>query len=176
VAPDGAFLAWLPLPDDSVAIVHLEARKDGEVAVSDLRVRMPPRFVPPAQGLWLDALSLEPRGAIWAQSGEQIRVAARAASGAAAQVVLPDGRVFPLAPDSSALAAYGAFGLALAGAVLGLRPWAKLGGGVPDETAKVMAPDGFFKGPSCMTTPVRPVDTIRIASSSELSGIGEFVL
>jgi hypothetical protein len=37
-------------------------------------------------------------------------------------------------------------------------------------------PDVFFKGPSCMTTPVRPVDTIRIASSSELSGIGEFVL
>jgi len=109
VAPDGAFLAWLPLPDDSVAIFHLEARKDGEVAVSDLRVRLPPRFVPPAQGLWLDALSLEPRGAIWAQSGEQLRVSARAASGAAAQVVLPDGRVFPLAPDSSALDAYGAF-------------------------------------------------------------------
>ncbi|MGD0992325.1 MAG: N-acetylmuramoyl-L-alanine amidase [Gemmatimonadales bacterium] len=88
VAPDGAFLAWLPLPDDSVAIFHLEARKDGEVAVSDLRVRLPPRFVPPAQGLWLDALSLEPRGAIWAQSGEQLRVSARAASGAAAVVLV----------------------------------------------------------------------------------------
>ena len=109
VAPDGAFLAWLPLPDDSVATFHLEARKDGEVAASDLRVRLPPRFSPPPQTLWLDAPSLEPRGAVWAQSGEPIRVSARAASGAAAEVVLPDGRVFPLAPDSSALAAYGPF-------------------------------------------------------------------
>ncbi len=109
VAPNGAFLAWLPLPDDSIAVFHLEARKDAQAAVTDLRVRLPRRFVPPAQGLWLDTLSLTPRGTIWAENGEPLRVSVRAAPGASIEIVLPDGRVFPLAPDSSLRAAYGPF-------------------------------------------------------------------
>ena len=38
------------------------------------------------------------------------------------------------------------------------------------------APDGFFKGPSCITTPVSPVQQMRIASSSRVSGHGAFAL
>ena len=38
------------------------------------------------------------------------------------------------------------------------------------------APDGFFSGPSCITTPVIPVEQMRIASSSGVSGSAELVL
>jgi len=109
VAPDGAFLAWLPLPDDSVAVFHLAAEVGTERASLDWRVRLPPRFVPPPQPLWLDPRSLSPRGDVWALSGEPLRVEARAAPGASVAVRLPDGRVFPLAPDTAAVAAYGPF-------------------------------------------------------------------
>ena len=109
VAPDGAFLAWLPLPDDSVAVFHLAAEKGEERASLDWRVRLPPRFVPPPQALWIDPHSLSPRGDVWALSGESLRVEARAAPGASVAVRLPDGRVFPLAPDTATVAAYGPF-------------------------------------------------------------------
>jgi N-acetylmuramoyl-L-alanine amidase len=109
VAPDGAFLAWLPLPDDTVAVFHLAAVKGTERAALDWRVRLPPRFVAPAQPLWLDAGSLKPRGVVWAAGGEPLRVEARAAPGASVAVRLPDGRTFPLAPDTETAAAYGPF-------------------------------------------------------------------
>ncbi len=109
VAPDGGFLAWLPLPDDTVAVFHLAAEKGAEHASLDWRVRLPPRFVPPAQGLWLDPTALRPRGDEWAVNGEPIRIAARAAPGATVVVRLPDGRTFPLAPDTESAAAYGPF-------------------------------------------------------------------
>ena len=113
VAADGAFLAWLPLPDDTVAVFHLAASKGtgraAERQTLDWRVRLPPRFVPPSDRLWLDPASLSPRGEVWAQPGEMLRVEARAAPGASVAVRLPDGRVFPLAPDTASAAAYGPF-------------------------------------------------------------------
>ena len=109
VWPDGAFLAWLPLPDDTAAVFHLVARRDSESDSLDRRVRLPRRYVPPDHGPWLDPASLEPRGNRWAESGELIRVSARASPGASVAVLLPDGRVFPLAPDSTPVAAYGPF-------------------------------------------------------------------
>jgi N-acetylmuramoyl-L-alanine amidase len=109
VAPDGAFLAWLPLPDDTVAVFHLAAEKGAQRSSLDWRVRLPARFVPPPQALWLDPASLTPRGNLWAASGEPIRVEARAAPGASVAVRLPDGRTFPLAPDTESATGYGPF-------------------------------------------------------------------
>ena len=109
VAPDGAFLAWLPLPDDTVAVFHLVAAKDAERATLDWRVRLPARFVPPAQALWVDSASLRPRGDVWAVPDEPLRVVARAAPGASVVVRLPDGRVFPLAADTEIAGGYGPF-------------------------------------------------------------------
>jgi len=109
VAPDGAFLAWLPLPDDTVAVFHLAAEQGAQRAALDWRVRLPARFVPPDQALWLDASSFKPRGYLWAESDEPIRVEARAAPGASVAVRLPDGRTFPLAPDTESAAAYSPF-------------------------------------------------------------------
>jgi len=109
VAPDGAFLAWLPLPDDTIAVFHLVADLGTQHASLDWSVRLPARFHPPAQGLWLDPASLRPWGEVWAQGGEEIRVEARAAPGASVAVRLPDGRTFPLAPDPEPVATYGPF-------------------------------------------------------------------
>lgn len=109
VAPDGAFLAWLPLPDDTVAVFHLVARKDNERDSLDRRLRLPPRYVPPDRGPWLDPASLRPRGNLWVESGELIRVSARASPASSVAVVLPDGRTFPLTPDTAPAAGYGPF-------------------------------------------------------------------
>ena len=109
VAPNGAFLAWLPLSGDSIATFHLVATRGGEQASLDWRVRLPPRFGPPPLPLWVDTASLRPGGDVWLPPGEALRVAVRAAPGATVALRLPDGRVFPLAPDTAPVAAYGPF-------------------------------------------------------------------
>ena len=170
VAPDGAFLAWLPLPDDSVAVFHLQARRGADVAASDLRLRLPPRFVPPAQGPWLDTLSLTPRGEIWAQAGETIPVSVRAAPGATVAVVLPDGRAIPLAPDSSPDAAYGPFErhpsrlaapevLRYAGAI----PATPLGSPLPPIGTTDVPPDTVAGAAGAMVVAALGADTVRAA-------------
>jgi N-acetylmuramoyl-L-alanine amidase len=109
VAPDGAFLAWLPLPDDSLAVFHLAARLNGRSDSLDWPVRLRRRFVPPPARAWLDPRSLTPRGNLWTTEGEAIRVAVRAAPGASVSVRLPDGRIFPLAAETTGADAYGPF-------------------------------------------------------------------
>jgi N-acetylmuramoyl-L-alanine amidase len=110
VAPDGAFLAWLPLPDDTMAVFHIVAVAGAASAALDWPVRLPPRFdPPPGRALWLDTASMRPRGRIWGEPGEPIRVSARAAPGASVAVRLPDGRLVPLAPDTGAATPYGPF-------------------------------------------------------------------
>jgi len=103
VHPNGAWLAFLPLPGDSVATYHIVARLGADSAVLDHRVRLPRRFVPPA-GVWIDRVSLEPRGNRWAEPGELIRVSLRAARGADVTLHLPGGSVLPLAPDTGSRA------------------------------------------------------------------------
>ncbi len=110
LAPNGAFLAFLPVPaGDSVGVYHLIARAGADSVVLEHRVRLPRRFEPPP-GLWIDRGSLEPRGNRWAEPGEMIRVAARAAPGAEVTLHLPNGIVVPLAPDTgSRTELYGPF-------------------------------------------------------------------
>ena len=148
VAPDGAFLAWLALPDDSVAPFHLVAVDGPDSAALDWQVRLPRRFVPPNRPVWVDAGSLRPRGLIWAEAGEPIRVSVRAAPAASVAVRLPDGRVFPLAPDTVSAAPYGPFERRpdRLAAVPGLRfvgtmPAAPLGAPLPPLTTRAVAAD-----------------------------------
>ncbi len=149
VAPDGAFLAWLPLPDDTVAEFRLVARKDGDSAVVDRVLRLPPRYVPPGPGLWLDAASVRPRGIAWLRAGEPIRVTLRASPGASVAVQLPDGRVFPLAGDTTPVAAYGPFELAPSRVApvrgtryVGVVPAVPLGAPLPSLTTPSVGPPG----------------------------------
>lgn len=100
VASNGAFLGFIRLPDDTVAALRIVATLGADSAVAVQRVRLPARLVPPDRPLWLDAGSIEPRGNRWAEPGDEIRVAVRAAAGASVALQLPDGRVFPLAADT----------------------------------------------------------------------------
>ena len=109
VAPNGAFLAFIPLPDDTAAALRLVARLGGDSAVLLHRVRLPARAVVPPGRLWIDAGSVEPRGRRWAEPGELVRVSARTAPGASLALRLPDGRTVPLAPDTVREAAPGTF-------------------------------------------------------------------
>jgi N-acetylmuramoyl-L-alanine amidase len=109
VAPNGAFLAFIPLPGDSAATLRLVATLGGDSSVLEHRVRLPARPVAPARALWLDGASPEPRGNRWAEPGEPIRVSARAPAGAEVLLRLPDGRTYPLAADTIRDATPGTF-------------------------------------------------------------------
>jgi len=110
VAPNGAFLAFLPIEGDSVATYRVVATLGADSAVLERHVGVPRRFAPPAQALWMDSASLSPRGLRWAEPDELIRVAVRAAPGATLTLTLPGGATIPLAPDTGSRApVYGPF-------------------------------------------------------------------
>lgn len=103
VAPNGGFLAFLPVEGDSIAVYHVVARLGADSAVLDHRVRLPRRFQP-TSAFWIDRASIEPAGIRWAEPGELIRVGVRASPGAQLSLVLPGGVTIPLAPDTATLA------------------------------------------------------------------------
>jgi len=146
VAPNGAFLAWLPLPSDTAAVFHLVAIRGADSAAVDWPVRLPAPFVPPpGRALWLDSASARPRGTIWAVAGEPIRVSVRAAPGASLVLRLPDGGTVPLAPDTVPEEAYGPFErrpdrLAPLSVTryVGVMPATALGGPLPPLTARTV--------------------------------------
>ncbi len=101
VLANGAWLAWVPLPDDTVAPFQLVARAGSDSAVTTLPARIAPRFHPPSgRAAWIDTTSFTPSGSLALPAGEGIRLAVRAAPGAAVRLVLPWGSAVPLVPDS----------------------------------------------------------------------------
>ncbi|MEK6768446.1 MAG: N-acetylmuramoyl-L-alanine amidase [Gemmatimonadota bacterium] len=147
VAPNGAFLAWLPLPDDTAATLRLMARRGGDSVELGHRLRLPRRFAPPPAGAWLDRGSIEPRGNRWAEPGEPVRVSVRAAPGAQVALRLPGGRLVPLAPDTGLSAEYGPFDLRPSRRAertltryVGVFPALALGGALPAVTSAAPLP------------------------------------
>ena len=105
VWPNGAWLAYVALPPDSVVPVRIEARTPADSAVLDYPVR---RLVPDAGRLtagaaWVDTLSLMPTGRLWLNPGEYVTLGARAAEGAQVRLRLPDGTIVPLTPQPGTL-------------------------------------------------------------------------
>src|SRR5881409_1877648 len=47
VLANGAWIAWVPLPDDTVAPLRLVVRSGGDSAVQDVMARIAPRYRPP---------------------------------------------------------------------------------------------------------------------------------
>jgi N-acetylmuramoyl-L-alanine amidase len=98
VWPNGAFVAWLPFPDDSVMAFHLAAaRPGGQRDTMTYLVRRAPRAAPPGTPLWIDTLSFRPKGKVWWPEHEYLPLSVRAAEGAELRLLLPDGSVVPLA-------------------------------------------------------------------------------
>lgn len=110
VAPNGAFLAWVPVPRDSnAAVFRLVARLAADSAAASLRVLLPSAAVRPDSAVWVDAASLSPSGLVWAEPDELIRLSVVAAGGA--RVFLDRAGLPPLEllPDTTRAMSYGPF-------------------------------------------------------------------
>ena len=90
VRPNGAWLAWVALPPDSLMRFELVARRGEEQRMLLHEVRRAPRFVSRA-ALWIDTTSFTPRGVVWWPRGEVLPLSVRASAGASLTLVLPSG-------------------------------------------------------------------------------------
>ncbi len=105
VWPNGAWLAYVALPTDSIMPIRIEARTTTDSAVLDYPIR---RVVPDAGRLtvgaaWVDTLSLVPAGRLWLEQGEYVALGVRAADGAQVRLRLSDGTVVPLTPQAGTI-------------------------------------------------------------------------
>ena len=98
VAPNGGFLAFIPVPPDGV--YRLNATKDGETAALERTINVPG-----------DAASVTgitgafPTGPLAVRRGETIEIGFRAPAGVRAAVLLPDGRRVPLVEQEASVTA-----------------------------------------------------------------------
>jgi N-acetylmuramoyl-L-alanine amidase len=90
VAPNGAFLAFIPVPADGVYRVAASAGAEQATAVR--RIRPPAGGGESAGGI----AGLGPRAAMTVQRGERVTVRFRGAPGGRARIVFPDGSSAPL--------------------------------------------------------------------------------
>ena len=106
VWPNGAWLAWVALPSDSVIPLRIEARAptDSAALVYPVRRAMPNGGRVTVGSVWLDSLSLSPTGRVWLDRDEYLTLAARASEGAEVRLRLADGSVVPLMPQPQLLA------------------------------------------------------------------------
>jgi len=100
VWPNGSWLAWIPLPHDSLMRFHIAARTATDSSVLDYTVRRAGWAPPRGPELWLDSMSLAPRGRAWWPAGEYLTLSARASEGALVRLRLPDGTIVPLLAES----------------------------------------------------------------------------
>ncbi len=107
VQPNGAFLAWLPVPaapGDTLARYQLTALLGDEEARAVHTVRLPRLPAPlPDAPVAVDEESVRPRGAWWVQAGEPVPLRVRATPGARVRLLLPDGDSLALAEVAPAL-------------------------------------------------------------------------
>lgn len=99
VAPNGAWLAWIAVPPDTVLNVSLVARSATDSATQLYTVRRVRRFQPPAAPVWIDSLSFAPASRAWWPANEPLPVSVRAVAGATVHIRLSDGTLVPLASD-----------------------------------------------------------------------------
>jgi len=101
VQPDGGWIAWVPLPDDSVAPFLLAATAGPDSSRTIFTARIAPRFhPPPGRAAWIDTTSFAPVGSLALPAGEGILLSVQAAPGASVHLVLPWGSSVPLVPDT----------------------------------------------------------------------------
>ena len=95
VAPNGAWLAFLPVPQDGV--YQLSASAAGQTVQARRTVRVPAvPTSPPAGRATILAGSVTPSGVVTAMRGEPVQVRVRGTPGGRATLILPDGRRIPL--------------------------------------------------------------------------------
>src|SRR5712692_161448 len=101
VRENGAWLAWLGLPDDTLTQLRLVAHAGVDSAATLVVARIAPRFhPPPGHAAWIDTTSFTPTGSLLLPAGEGIVLSVRATPGASVQLALPGGAMIPLVPDT----------------------------------------------------------------------------
>ena len=146
VAPNGGFLAFLPVPPDG--IYHLEAERDGVTATLDRRVQIPPLSSPLPEVPAIAPQSGYPTGAAAAAPGEPIEVGFRGSPGGDGWLILPGEDRIPLV-EAGTLDRAGDTGAARPGAgrasvryegVLPARAVASADAGVPQPLVGTLPP------------------------------------
>jgi N-acetylmuramoyl-L-alanine amidase len=102
VWPNGAWLAWLAFPPDTVMQFRIVARSDRDSVVLLYPVRRDPRFVSievRSGSVWIDSVSLSPKGQVWVPPQEYLTFSMKAAEGSVVRLRLPDGDMLPLVPQ-----------------------------------------------------------------------------
>ena len=101
VLANGGWIAWLPLPDDTIAQFRIAATAGPDSTGTTFMARIAPQFrPPPSRAAWIDTTSFRPSGALALPLGEGIRLSVDAAPGASVRLVLPWGSSVPLVADS----------------------------------------------------------------------------
>lgn len=101
VYPTGAWLAWLPLPDDTIAPFQIAAVAGDQTVSMRFVTPIATRYRPPQRGAWIDTTSFSPSGDRWVRPGEGIRLTVRAAPGARVRGLVGDGRELLFLPDTT---------------------------------------------------------------------------
>ena len=102
VWPNGAWLAWIPFPSDTLIHFTIEAWAGQDSAVLVYPVRRDRGSLPREMregSAWIDSVSLSPQGQVWLPRNEYLTLSTRAAEGADVRVRLPGGSVVRLLPQ-----------------------------------------------------------------------------
>jgi N-acetylmuramoyl-L-alanine amidase len=93
VLPNGAFLAWLPVPPDAAPRYELRATKGGDVAnvTIPVRLRPLPELLPDTGRLMADRGSVTPAGETGLRGEERVRISVRAPANASVVARLASG-------------------------------------------------------------------------------------
>ncbi|MBI2071751.1 MAG: N-acetylmuramoyl-L-alanine amidase [Gemmatimonadetes bacterium] len=87
----GGWIAWLPLPPDTLARFDLVAVARGDTARATLVARVRRLFEPPPSPSWIDTTSFAPVGSLWVRPDEPVRLEVRATPEASVRLLLPTG-------------------------------------------------------------------------------------
>jgi N-acetylmuramoyl-L-alanine amidase len=101
VWPNGAWLAWLAFPPDTLMQFRILARLGQDSTVLLYPVRRDPRYVSlevSSGSAWIDSVSLVPQGQVWLPPDEYLSFSVRAADGSVLRLRLPGGEIVPLLP------------------------------------------------------------------------------
>jgi N-acetylmuramoyl-L-alanine amidase len=105
VWPNGAWLAWIPFPPDTLMQFRIEASSGRDSSVLMYQVRRDRASLPrllSVGGAWIDSVSLSPQGQVWLPRSEYLTLSVRAVEGADVRVRFPDGRRIRLLPEKQA--------------------------------------------------------------------------
>lgn len=103
VHPSGAWLAWVPLPDDTLARFQIIARAGvgSELRETTFVAHIARGFRPPPDArVWIDTTSFSPTDTAVFPAGEGIRLSVRATPGAHVRLRIEGGLSVPFVPDT----------------------------------------------------------------------------